>query len=144
MRLKALQLFAGILPLWTSASGADEAVILKEDQEITFNYGVMLEVLPPCAIGSSGSKLVVTPQEVSFAGFMESVSWSLGVPGYLKSTPPDSKAFDFDLIQTVTFSKRVILKIERVTTGVTTEGIVVIKAGSRLPTVLKKGVRKSG
>jgi hypothetical protein len=130
----------GILSIFTLLllliiAKAEESPI-KTDVEIAFEKSVLLKIIPPCTIKGYGSKLTVTPQNITFAVFIDSVTWGIGMPKYLEGAAQDSKNFNFDLTQLTTFKKEMLVKVKRTTMTETIDGHIIVKSGSRLPEIL--------
>ena len=130
-------LFPAICALPLVSVAADEGPQEKW-QRVEFKREILLRISPPCTLSSEGSKLTVYPQETTFAEFTKDVSWEHGVPGYLVGTDPTSKSFDFDLMDTVTFRKEVVIRVVRTTIRVTDGGVILVAKGSRMPRAMKE------
>ena len=78
----------------------------------------------------------VYPEATTFKDFLAAVKWPGGPPGYLVGTHPDAKDFYFDLVEPVTFQKKVVVRVARTTIRVTEDGTVVVAKGSQIPRIL--------
>ena len=114
------------------------AEAIRDDREIVFSKEVCLIVKPPCTLDSRGSKLTVYPQEMRFSDFVKAVQWEHKMPAYLEGSDESSISFDFDLTQSVTFQKAMVLIIRRTTSTVSSKGTIIVRKGSILPTIAKR------
>ena len=127
-------------PVYSDEVAGNEALAIP--REITFDRFVTLRIRPPCTLYSHGSKLTIVPQNIKFDEFLEAVEWPSDVPNFvmaLRPQDPESLIYCFDMLAGFSFKKEVVVRFERTTMIVTTEGVLAVGKDCEMPEVLEKG-----